>query len=139
MAVAAAGALIAGGRVSGAKMTQDSPFPTCTEDDTSEFMGTIDGMPYHTKDSGHITAMAPPRHPPYTLSMKLAGEGSLDLMWGNPYIRGQWTNVAGEMILPEGGPVRGVYGDSQLLFSCDEYAFLFILVVDGGKLTGCSH
>ncbi len=98
-------------------------FPTCTEDNTSEFMGTIDGMPYHTKDSGHITAMAPPKHPPYTLSMKLADEGSLDLLWGDPYIRGQWTYVAGEMILPEGGPVRTIFGDSQILFSCDEYAF----------------
>lgn len=119
-------------------------FPVCTEPQTSEFIGTIDGKPYDLKTKGAITAMAPPAHPPYSLSMALSGGGSLDLLWGDPYIRGTWKDVVGDMILPENtSQSRGVYPDSQLLWSCDDYAFLYILHVWGpdsqGELTGCSR
>jgi hypothetical protein len=115
-------------------------FPTCPAQRTSEFMGTIDGKPYDTKDSGNITATAAEQAPPYSLSMKLSGQGSLDLDWGDPYIRGQWTYVVGTLRMPEDGRLRSVRPDSQLLFSCDEYAFLYILRLDGADvLTGCSR
>jgi hypothetical protein len=117
-------------------------FPVCPADNTSEFMGTVDGKPYDTKDSGHITATSPPVAPPYQLSMALSGTGSLDIEWGDPYLRGQWTKISGGgyLRLPEDGvKLRAVFVDSEILRSCDEYAFLYILHVTGGDLTGCSR
>jgi hypothetical protein len=115
-------------------------FPVCPAQKTSEFMGMLDGMPYDTKDSGHITAMAPAQWPPYQLSMSLSGVGSLDLDWGNPFVRGRWTDLGGGVfVTPEDGKHRTVFSDSQLLFSCDDYSFLYILHVTGGDLTGCSR
>lgn len=117
-------------------------FPVCPEKWTSAFIGTIDGQPYEIKDSGHITGTSPPVSPPYQLSLALSGTGSLDLDWGNPYIRGQWTSISngGDMRLPEDGfKVRAVFTDSEILSSCDDYAFLYILHVTGGDLTGCSR
>src|SRR6185503_5892345 len=101
---------------------------------------TIDGKPYDTKDSGHITALTPTSHPPYQLSMALSGPGSLDLDWGDPYVPGRWTQLGGGiLILPEDGKARAVFSDSELLTSCEGYAFLYILHVMGGDLTGCSR
>lgn len=122
----------------------DVTFPVCSEPQTSEFIGTIDGKPYDLKTKGSITAMAPPFHPPYNLSIELSGGGSLDLAWGDPYIRGTWRDVAGDMILPEDTSlIHTVYPDSQLLWSCDGYAFLYFLRVWGpqseGLLMGCSR
>src|SRR5262249_17761855 len=97
---------------------------------------------YDTKDSGHVTGTSPYGAPPYQLSMALSGIGSLDLDWNDPYTRGQWTriNAGGVLRLPEDVTIhRDVSRDSQILFSCDDYAFLYILHVTGGDLTGCSR
>jgi len=125
-----------------AESRPDLTFPVCPAPQTSEFMGTIDGKPYHTQDSGDITAMTIPVRPPYTISMKLAGSGSLDLTWWDPYIRGQWVNtVSGFILLPEeDGKARAILPYSELLFSCDDYSFLYILhIYDTDLLTGCSR
>jgi hypothetical protein len=115
-------------------------FPVCTKEMTSEFMGTIDGKPYDLRDSGHFTALSPIQHPPYQLSLALTGAGSLDLDWGDPYVHGRWTALGGGVfVVPGDGKPRAVFSDSQLLASCDDYAFLYILHVTGGDLTGCSR
>lgn len=115
-------------------------FPTCPAPDTGEFMGTIDGQPYDYKDKGVITAMAVPFHPPYSLSRQVGPFGYLDIGWPDPFVRGRWTSgVAGETLLPGDKQARNIYPDSQLLFSCEDYSFLYILHVDGGQLTGCSR
>lgn len=55
-------------------------------------------------------------------------------------MRGQWMNIdKGTLVLPEDVKPRSVNAGSKLLFSCDEYHFLYILHVDGGDLTGCSR
>src|SRR6185503_7734165 len=59
--------------------------PVCPAPQTNEFIGTIEGKPYDNKDSGHITGMQAPTHPPYYLSLNLGGVGSLDMTWGNPF------------------------------------------------------
>lgn len=118
----------------------DLSFPVCPSPLSSEFMGIIDGKPYDIKDRGKITGMAPPSHPPYTLSININGTGSLDLEWTNPYVRGQWMSVAtGVIVLPEDGKPRTVDRSSQLLMDCEDYSFLYILHVEGGDLTGCSR
>src|SRR5262249_51533531 len=66
-------------------------FPVCPAMFTSEFMGTVDGMPFDTKDSGHITGVSLAISPPYQLSLGLSSGGKLDMEWGDPYIIGQWT------------------------------------------------
>ena len=116
-------------------------FPVCPAPYTSEFMGTIDGMPVDIKNSGDVTVVSPANHPPYKLSMALNGDGSLDLWWGDPYIPGQWTKIngGGTIGLPGNSKFRTVSTDSKILRSCDEYAFLYILHVTGGDLTGCSR
>jgi len=116
-------------------------FPVCPAPQTNEFIGTIDGKPYDNKDSGHITGMQAPTHPPYYLSLNLGGVGSLDMTWGNPFVRGQWMHIngGGTLVLPQDGMFRAVFADSQVLVSCDDYSFLYILHVTGGDLTGCSR
>jgi hypothetical protein len=116
-------------------------FPACLAPHTSEFMGTVDGMRFDSKDSGHVTGTSPLGTPPYQLSMALADNGSLDIDWDDPYLRGQWTNIkGGTMRVPGDWPkVRTVFSDSEILMSCDEYAFLYILHINGGDLTGCSR
>src|SRR5262245_46434062 len=116
-------------------------FPVCPATYTSEFMGTVDGMPFDSKDSGNLTATSPPVAPPYQLSMRLADNGSLDLWWTDPYIQGQWASgVEGTMRVPgNSSKIRTVYQDSQILRNCNEYAFIYILHITGGDLTGCSR
>lgn len=116
-------------------------FPVCPGPYTSEFMGTVDGMPFDSKDSGNVTATSPPVAPPYQLSMRLADSGSLDIWWDDPYIWGQWSSITGgDMRVPGDWPkIRGVFQNSRILRSCDEYSFLYILHIEGGDLTGCSR
>jgi len=108
-------------------------------------MGTIDGIPYSTRDDSgmNTTATSPLIAPQYELSLALTFPGSLDVDWWDPYIRGQWTQISlgGIMRLPEDGinKHRHVFQDSQILVACEDYAFLYILHIDGGDLTGCSR
>jgi hypothetical protein len=116
-------------------------FPVCPAMFTSEFVGTVDGMPFHTKDSASWTGTSLPDAPPYQLSVNFNGTGDLDLEWGNPYIRGQWTKISGgrTMRLPGESIARVVSTDSEVLYNCYEYSFLYILHITGGELTGCSR
>src|SRR5262245_49265248 len=116
-------------------------FPVCPAQFTSEFMGTIDGTPFDTKDSGHITGVSLPIAPPYQLNLGLSGGGRLDMEWGDPYIIGQWTKISGggTMLLPGESTTRIVSMDSEILSACGEFAFLYILHITGGELTGCSR
>jgi len=127
-----------GGGGSGGGLT----FPVCQDNFTNEFMGTIDGKPYDTGlETGHLTGMAPPNlQGPYTLTVGLDGIGFLDLEWGDPYLRGQWMEVTkGQMRLPGEIDARNVNTGSKLLMHCHDYSFLYVLHIDGGDLTGCSH
>jgi hypothetical protein len=116
-------------------------FPVCPVDDVNEFEGTIDGKPYDTKATKSITGMGPPgSHGPYYLGINLQGWGLLELQWGDPYLRGQWMDITtGRVRLPEDTTFRNVNAGSKLLMDCNKYSFLYILHVDGGDLTGCSH
>ena len=113
--------------------------PVCPGRLTSEFTGTIDGEPYDTKNSGDVTAVSPPEIHINMLSLRLAGPGSLNVSWGGLHECCEWFSVDGELVLPEGGDVRGVRIGSQLMVSCEGDQFLYRLVVDGGNLNGCSR
>lgn len=118
-------------------------FPVCTEVNTAEFMGTINGKPYDVKTSAIIAMLEP--HPDATLgriSIKIGDTGALDLDWGDRYRRGDWMHInGGEMILPGDGEIRNVGGiDDYVLLSCTDYSFLFdIPSMYGGSLTGCAR
>ena len=113
--------------------------PSCPERSTSEFIGTVDGAPYDTKDSGGFPIIPPLFHQPYRLTWPLAENGGLSLTWNDPYVCCQWTRVSGEILLPGEDKTRAIYPDSQLLLSCIGAQYLFRLIIDGGSLKGCTR
>jgi hypothetical protein len=103
-------------------------------------VGTIDGNPYEDLSMNNPTAVDPvtTNDISHALDVVLHGGGYLHLWWGGLTPSGEWIDVAGNLLLPLEKSTRTVKWGSQVKFKCGAFLYQYILIVDGGELTGCS-
>lgn len=133
------GTLYAGDPCRWTESRPDLDFPTCSVIETNELIGTLDGKPFHELQSGNFLAGPVAPIEPYSATLPLSGYGSIDFVWGDPWISGRWTDVTGTLTVTLGSTPRDLLPGSQLLHKCYESAYLFIIKVDGGDLLGCAR
>jgi hypothetical protein len=110
--------------------------PECTERNVTMLQGTIDGMPYQKTFHNSWFSGGELGPPPWTLDV-YPPQGLINMQWSVHSSPSSAVPITGKVLIPGETSERELKPGS-LLFNVCSTPWMFVLVVDGGELAGCT-